>query len=201
MRKDGSQEFMFNQYDNSTHFYKMVSVERELRRLARENRNLYVVSTFACVNLKSIKEDCLPAVPKEIFSEEQSESQELTKEIITSDQNYIFIRCDGLERQPILKSLLDIFKNFYDQSTGNLELPQILDELRAKHETVELDISPNQLPLKLQYKTITSSIGVVFVNTHCKSRYKRMIGTPAGDQKIEELYVMEEMMQKGVSKA
>ena len=85
MRKDGSQEFMFNQYDNSTHFYKMVSVERELRRLARENRNLYVVSTFACVNLKSIKEDCLPAVPKEIFSEEQSESQELTKEIITSD--------------------------------------------------------------------------------------------------------------------
>ena len=48
MQMDGRQIVLINQYDKKTRFYKLWSIEADIRGMAKNNTNAYVIGLFAC---------------------------------------------------------------------------------------------------------------------------------------------------------
>ena len=54
IRTDSALRLCYNEYDDESSFYKMLSVEEKLQTIAAKHSNAYVVGLFACASVDRI---------------------------------------------------------------------------------------------------------------------------------------------------
>ena len=91
-----------------------------------------------------------------------------------------------------MQDFFEALRNGYDRRTLVLTLPRALDTMIASRREGQWEIwrSDQIQSVKVYYEhnVVCRSIGVVFVNTYCKSKFHDLKGNEQR-QKLEELYV------------